>query len=75
MTDERLSLDESRGPAATPGQVRSVCVFCGSAPGRQAHFVEAARVTGRLLAQSGIALVYGGGHIGMIPAAVGKPLV
>jgi uncharacterized protein (TIGR00730 family) len=74
MTDERLSLDESRGPAAMPGQVRSVCVFCGSAPGRQAHFVEAARVTGRLLAQSGIALVYGGGHIGMMGAVADAAL-
>src|SRR6266853_1869401 len=51
-----------------PSELRSVCVFCGSAPGRQPHFVEAARATGSLLALRGIALVYGGGHIGMMGA-------
>jgi uncharacterized protein (TIGR00730 family) len=50
------------------GALRSVCVFCGSAPGRDARFVEAARDTGALLAQRGLALVYGGGHIGMMGA-------
>jgi uncharacterized protein (TIGR00730 family) len=46
----------------------SVCVFCGSAPGRDARFLEAARATGRLLARRGLALVYGGGHVGMMGA-------
>jgi uncharacterized protein (TIGR00730 family) len=74
MTGERLSLDQAGGPAATPGQVRSVCVFCGSAPGRPAHFIEAAHATGKLLAQRAIALVYGGGHIGMMGAVADAAL-
>jgi uncharacterized protein (TIGR00730 family) len=74
MSGERLALDQPGGPAATAGQVRSVCVFCGSAPGRPAHFIEAARATGRLLAQSGIALVYGGGHVGMMGAVADAAL-
>ena len=46
----------------------SVCVFCGSQPGRRAEYVAAARGMARLLAQSGIELVYGGGHVGLMGA-------
>ena len=45
-----------------------MCVFCGSAPGDDPRFVEAARDTGALLARRALALVYGGGHIGMMGA-------
>ncbi|HEV3019800.1 MAG TPA: TIGR00730 family Rossman fold protein [Burkholderiaceae bacterium] len=55
-----------QGPGA--GALNSVCVFCGSAGGSDARFVESARDTGTLLAQRGLALVYGGGHIGMMGA-------
>jgi uncharacterized protein (TIGR00730 family) len=48
--------------------LNSVCVFCGSAPGDDPRFVAAARDTGALLARRGLALVYGGGHIGMMGA-------
>jgi uncharacterized protein (TIGR00730 family) len=57
-----------RRETSAVGQLRSVCVFCGSAPGRDPRFVEAARDTGALIAQRGLALVYGGGHIGMMGA-------
>jgi uncharacterized protein (TIGR00730 family) len=50
------------------GHIKSVCVFCGSAPGRDPRFVEAARDTGALLARRGLVLVYGGGHVGMMGA-------
>lgn len=46
----------------------AVCVFCGSQPGRRAEYVAAAREMARLLAQSGIDLVYGGGHVGLMGA-------
>ena len=46
----------------------SVCVFCGSQPGRLPEYVAAAREMARLLAQSGVDLVYGGGHIGLMGA-------
>jgi len=46
--------------------MKSVCVFCGSARGDDARFVEAARDAGTLLARRAIELVYGGGHIGMM---------
>ena len=46
----------------------SICVFCGSSPGESPNFVEAARSTGRALAQRNIELVYGGGGRGMMGA-------
>jgi hypothetical protein len=48
--------------------LRSVCVFCGSMPGVQPEYVEAARAVGALIAARHIELVYGGGHVGMMGA-------
>lgn len=45
---------------------RRLCVFCGARMGRDPAFVEAARETGRLLAEQGIGLVYGGGRVGLM---------
>ncbi|MBL7849664.1 MAG: TIGR00730 family Rossman fold protein [Cyclobacteriaceae bacterium] len=44
----------------------NVCVFCGSSTGTRAEFADAARETGRLLAQGGHTLIYGGGNIGLM---------
>lgn len=41
-----------------------ICVFCGSSPGRIPAYAEAAAGLGRLLAQRGIGLVYGGACVG-----------
>lgn len=57
-----------RGEGSARIRLRSVCVFCGSAPGRDPQFVQAARETGALLARRALALVYGGGHVGMMGA-------
>lgn len=46
--------------------IRSLCVFCGSNPGVRPEYAEAARGFGRLLADEGIALVYGGGKVGLM---------
>jgi uncharacterized protein (TIGR00730 family) len=48
------------------GEIRSICVYCGSGVGSEPVFAEAARAFGRLLAQNGIRLVYGGGSIGLM---------
>ncbi len=45
-----------------------VCVFCGSAPGRDPRYVEAARGFGALLARQGVEVVTGGGRVGMMGA-------
>jgi hypothetical protein len=49
-----------------PSKIRKICVYCGSGPGTDPAFVEAARAFGALLAKNGIGLVYGGGAIGMM---------
>jgi uncharacterized protein (TIGR00730 family) len=46
--------------------VRSVCAFCGSSPGTEPAYEEAARALGRTLADRGLTLVYGGGHVGLM---------
>jgi uncharacterized protein (TIGR00730 family) len=49
-----------------PSKIRKICVYCGSGPGTDPAFVEAARAFGVILAKSGIGLVYGGGGDGMM---------
>ncbi len=44
--------------------IRSICVFCGSAEGSSARYGQTAATMGRLLAEKGYALVYGGGNVG-----------
>lgn len=46
--------------------VRSICVFCGSQPGRGSAYTDAARDFGRLLAERGIRIVYGAGNVGLM---------
>lgn len=46
--------------------VRSVCVFCGSSPGADPAFEAAAVALGEAVAQRGLRLVYGGGHVGLM---------
>ena len=43
-----------------------VCVFCGSSLGILTDYARAADNMGRLLAQRGIELVYGGGNVGLM---------
>jgi uncharacterized protein (TIGR00730 family) len=49
-------------------RIRAICVYCGSGAGSNPEFVEAARDLGRILAENGIRLVYGGGSIGLMGA-------
>jgi len=49
-------------------KIKTVCVYCGSGPGTNPRFVEAAKALGKALAESGIRLVYGGGSIGLMGA-------
>lgn len=48
--------------------IRSICVYCGSSPGRQPLYVEAGQALGRSIAQAGLRLVYGGGTKGIMGA-------
>jgi len=53
-------------PRDKSGQIRKICVYCGSGPGTDPAYVQAARDFGEILAESGIGLVYGGGGNGMM---------
>ena len=53
---------------ADMNQIKTVCVYCGSGPGTNPRFVEAAIAFGKALAEDGIRLVYGGGSIGLMGA-------
>ena len=45
---------------------RRLTVYCGSQPGRDPVYAEAARALGRAMAARGVELVYGGGSIGLM---------
>lgn len=49
-------------------ELASVAVYCGSSNGVDTGHVECARGFGELLAGEGIALVYGGGNVGLMGA-------
>ena len=44
----------------------SICVYCGSRPGNNPAFAEAARLTGQWIGSHGGQLVYGGGRSGLM---------
>ena len=48
--------------------IRSICVYCGSQPGRNSDYMEAGRALGRSIAENGLRLVYGGGTRGIMGA-------
>jgi uncharacterized protein (TIGR00730 family) len=49
-------------------EINSICVYCASGPGNRPAYVEAATRLGRVLAENGIRLVYGGGSVGLMGA-------
>jgi uncharacterized protein (TIGR00730 family) len=49
-------------------KIKTVCVYCGSGPGTDPRFVEAAIALGKNLAENGVRLVYGGGSLGLMGA-------
>ncbi len=46
--------------------ITRLCVFCGSSHGAKPEYAAAARSFGELLARERIALVYGGGNVGLM---------
>jgi uncharacterized protein (TIGR00730 family) len=49
-------------------KINAVCVYCGSSPGTDPAFVEAAWKLGKILAENSVRLVYGGGSVGLMGA-------
>ena len=46
--------------------MKRICVYCGSGPGVDPSYTEAARTLGRTMAYDGYGLVYGGGSLGLM---------
>jgi uncharacterized protein (TIGR00730 family) len=60
---------EAEGQAAEMhrrSELRRVCVFAGASEGKRVQYVDAAGQLGRVLAERGIGLVFGGGRVGLM---------
>jgi len=51
---------------STARNIKHICVFGGSSPGKEKEFLEAANTLGNVLAERKIHLVYGGGSLGLM---------
>lgn len=47
-------------------KINALCVYCGSSPGTDPAFVEAAHAFGKILAENEVRLIYGGGSVGLM---------
>jgi uncharacterized protein (TIGR00730 family) len=54
--------------------INALCIYCGSSVGALPDYALAARDVGKLLAQQGITLVYGGGNVGLMGAVADAAL-
>ena len=57
---------EARPPKGPMPAIQTICVYCGSGFGSDPVFVQTAAELGRLMAEQGINLVYGGGNVGLM---------
>jgi len=55
-----------RFPEMPMSVVKSICVYCGSGFGDDPAFTQNAASLGRIMAEQGINLVYGGGNVGLM---------
>lgn len=46
--------------------IRSICVYCGSGPGTNPAYAEAATLLGQALTKADLRLIYGGGSLGLM---------
>ena len=54
--------------------MQQICVFCGSSPGADPAYLEAARRLGAALVERGLGLVYGGAGVGLMRALADEVL-
>jgi uncharacterized protein (TIGR00730 family) len=52
----------------------SVTVFCGSSPGADPAYAQAAKALGQGIAEAGMNLVFGGGNVGLMGITAGAAL-
>eukprot|EP00761_Pharyngomonas_kirbyi_P007979 gb/GECH01007990.1/.p1 GENE.gb/GECH01007990.1/~~gb/GECH01007990.1/.p1 ORF type:complete len:206 (+),score=65.52 gb/GECH01007990.1/:1-618(+) len=48
--------------------IKNICVFCGSSPGKDSNYLQAAENLGKEFGKQGLNLVYGGGNVGLMGA-------
>jgi hypothetical protein len=46
--------------------LKKICVYCGSSPGKDPAYLQAARSLGQEIAKQQLTLIYGGGRIGLM---------
>jgi uncharacterized protein (TIGR00730 family) len=51
---------------ADMNEIKSICVYCGSSPGRRDDYATAARALAAALVERNIRLVYGGANVGIM---------
>jgi uncharacterized protein (TIGR00730 family) len=49
-------------------KIRSICVYCGSSPGKDNAYLDAAMTLGNAMGRAGLRLIYGGGAKGIMGA-------
>jgi hypothetical protein len=54
--------------------MQNICVFCGSSPGGDPAYLAAAQAIGRMIAERGMGLVYGGAKVGLMGAVADATL-
>ncbi len=54
--------------------IGSICIYCGSSLGHDSRFREGAATLGRLIAEAGVELIYGGANIGLMGIAADAAL-
>ena len=54
--------------------MRSICVYCGSSPGADPLFMAGAKALGKVIAETGRVLVYGGAKVGLMGALADSAL-
>ncbi len=52
--------------ANSKNTINTICIFCGSSPGANGAYANAARKFGELLARDNITLIFGGGKVGLM---------
>lgn len=57
-----------QGHISGMSNIKRICVYCGSGPGTDPAFIDAAKKFGKILADNKIELVFGGGHVGIMGA-------
>ena len=58
------------GVASYLRSMQYIAVFCGASAGHDPIYMSSARAVGRSIAQRGLGVVYGGGHVGLMGAVL-----